>query len=211
MYLMSKKLVCRKMEDIKSLLLFLSVYLWDTSSHSPLILCCPFWFCPGIPSPFSRCDATRCDATPERIRFRTPNTLWFLRSLFTDFIIPSVFILLALFPLTSLFLQSVGSRTFILRWEYVTRGRAKRQTSNQGAWRDGSLWADEEQKGGKIFLNLLPNLSASIRSKWFSLCPSFIIDKDSFLKKIRTNSYNMIGNMKRVEKYVCLYFLNNEF
>lgn len=34
------------------------------------------------------------DATLARIRFRTPNTPRFLRSLFTDFTIPSVFILL---------------------------------------------------------------------------------------------------------------------
>jgi len=31
-----------------------SVYPWDTSSHFSLILFCPFWFCPGTPSPFPR-------------------------------------------------------------------------------------------------------------------------------------------------------------
>lgn len=149
--------------------------------HRPI----PLWFCSAL-SDFARVHFRHFpDATPGRIRFRTPNTLRFLRSLFTDFTISLC--LYSPCPLPTYQPLSAIRRIqdVILRREYVTRGRAKRQTSNQGAWRDGSLRADEGQKGGKIFLNLPPNLPVSTGFKWFPLCPSFIIERRDFLKEIR--------------------------
>lgn len=106
-------------------------------------------------------DATRRDATPRRIRFRTPNTLRFSRSLFTNFSILSVFTLLPVSCAHRSLFTIQRMRNVILRREYVTRGRAKGQTSNQVARRDGNLRADGERKDGKIFPNLTPNLPAS--------------------------------------------------
>jgi len=56
-------------------------------------------------------------------------------------------------PLTNPFSAIRRIQDVIVRREYVTRGRAEGQTSNQAARRDGSLWADREQKGGKMLPN----------------------------------------------------------
>lgn len=81
----------------------------------------------------------------------------------------------------------------ILRREYVTRGRAKRQTSNQGARRDGSLRADAGAKGRK---NIPESSAESTSIHWFQIISSlsilFIIDGRDFLKEILANSCNMI-------------------
>lgn len=164
--------------NVKLCLSFLPIYPWDTpSSHSSLILFCPFWFRPGT-------FAFAIFPTRRRGGF--------------DSVLPTrpdlyeVFLPILPFPLS---LSSCPLPTYqplsairriedvILRREYVTRGRAKRQTSNQGAWRDGSLLADERQKGGKIFLNLPPNLPASTSFKWFPPCPSFYHRQAWFLKR----------------------------
>lgn len=146
--------------------------------RSPLILFCPFWFRPGILSPFSRRDAGE-NSIPysQHAPIFTKSFYRFYHSLclYSPCPLPTYQ------PLSAIHrIQDV-----ILRREYVTRGRAKRQTSNQGAWRDGSLRADEGQKGVKIFLNLPPNLPISTGFKWFPLCPSFIIERRDFLKEIR--------------------------
>lgn len=162
----------------------MSIIFLDISARRPI----PLWFCSAL-SDFARVHLRHFpDATPGRIRFRTPNTPRFLRSLFTDFTIPSVFILLPSSHLPASFCNPSDPARYPSTRIRNERTREKTNFESgclKGRKSPGRRRGKRAEKYSWIFRRIFQHPPVS---NDFLSVHLFIIDGRDFLKEILANS-----------------------